>query len=297
MRAFVLVAVAVLGWSPPRSLVVRRAGESWPPPRSFVVRRAGESWEQPVRAPRPMRRKFKKARKRPQSTDSPGTGQRLLRVIAGEARGRRLDSPDTLLRPMMGKVREALFSTLVSLGVFRPPREVSVLDVFCGSGSVGIEALSRGAVFTAFVDLSRTACDVAVHNAENCGYGKDRCASVCDAAERVLARDEIAGHTFDVVSLTPPYEEVSYPDLLDTIAKNDRLLNDDAVLVVEYPIELGSLPPTLGEQMQLRGLRNRKYGRTAVAYYAARPTGKLPFDFRPSEFEDATWAKKKRGEP
>ena len=255
-----------------------------------------QSWDEaaPVRASRPIprhRRLATKGRSRPQSSQlakgEVGSPTRL-RVIAGTARGRRLDSPETLLRPMMGKVREALFSTLFSMGVFAAPRRVRVLDCFCGSGSVGCEALSRGAASATFVDLSRDACDVAVRNAGTCGFGESADA-VCATAEAALASPHLhdvggdAAARFDVVTLTPPYEEISYPDLIDVVAASP-LLNDDCVVVIEYPVELGSLPPKLGDRDQLVGLRNRRYGRTVLAFYAYKPTGKLNLAPRPAEF-------------
>lgn len=244
--------------------------------------------EEPVHAPRPIPRKYKN-QKRPQSTTARALKRPQLRVIAGSARGRKLVSPETLLRPMMGKVREAMFSTLISLGVFLPPRRVSFLDVFCGSGAVGVEALSRGAEFACFVDISRPSCDAAIKNARACGFGEAQYMAICDSATSALCRDHVGDRSgFDVVSLTPPYEEVSYSQLLDAIAISP-LVNEDAVVVVEYPVELGTLPPVLGDSRQLVGLRNRKYGRTVLAFYAYRPTGKLSFDSRPLEFDDRTW--------
>jgi len=67
-----------------------------------------------------------------------------LKIIAGSAKGKKLDSPEVYLRPMMAKVREALFSTLGYMGLFESNTTL-VLDMFSGSGSVGLEALSRGA--------------------------------------------------------------------------------------------------------------------------------------------------------
>jgi 16S rRNA (guanine966-N2)-methyltransferase len=69
---------------------------------------------------------------------------------------------------MMGKVREALYNTLVSFGVFES--EPRFLDLFCGSGSVGVEALSRGAAHATFVDLAVDCCAVAERNAAACGF-------------------------------------------------------------------------------------------------------------------------------
>ena len=125
-----------------------------------------------------------------------------LRVIAGTARGRKLESPETLLRPMMGKVREALFSTLVSLGVFRAPRQVRHMDAFCGSGSVGVEALSRGGAGCVFVDLSPDACAVAARNAETCGFANKY--ETCPRDVAAALNDEaLRGPGLDLLTLTP----------------------------------------------------------------------------------------------
>ena len=246
--------------------------------------------DEPLKASRPMRRVWRKQiesrmkKKVPQSTKmteelrKPVHGS--LRIVGGEARGRRLESPATMLRPMMSKVREAMFSTLVSLGVFQS--DVKILDAFCGSGAIGCEALSRGAALAAFVDMSPIACEVAERNAKRCGYS-DTVAACC-TVEDALARPHIQGHTFDILALTPPYEEVIYADLLTSVAET-RLLNPDAVVIVEYPVELGILPSTYGSQRQLVGLRNRRYGRTVLAFYVYQPTGDIPFDFKLDEFE------------
>mmetsp|Transcript_28853 Transcript_28853/g.44857 ORF Transcript_28853/g.44857 Transcript_28853/m.44857 type:complete len:335 (-) Transcript_28853:247-1251(-) len=218
-----------------------------------------------------------------------------LRILGGTARGRKLDSPDVYLRPMMGKVREALFSTLYSFGVYDAASldaaSTSVttkcrhLDVFAGSGSVGLESLSRGATGAVFVDFAQNCCDVIASNVEKCGFeglGQPVC---CDAllALRDPASVGIEG-TFQVITITPPYEEVVYSELMEAVA-NSPLLDEDTVVVVEYPVELGCLPHSV-ENGKLIGIRNRKYGRTVVAIYVHRPSGRLRHtaESRPEEF-------------
>ena len=99
----------------------------------------------------------------------------LIKIMAGMARGRKLESPSTVyLRPMMGKVKEAIYSTLTSFGIYNsdttssssssPSRnrptssKIRHLDIFAGSGSVGLESLSRGATHCTFVDFSMDCC-------------------------------------------------------------------------------------------------------------------------------------------
>lgn len=207
-----------------------------------------------------------------------------LKVIAGTARGRKLESPETALRPMMGKVREALFSTLTSLGVFRAPRRVRHMDGFCGSGAVGVEVLSRGGSSALFVDLSPDACAVAARNAAKCGFTEFEACSC--TAEAALGDESLRGPGFDLITLTPPYEEIDYDALMAAVAASP-LLNADCVVVVEYPVERGAPPFRIGA---LVGVRNRRYGRTALAFYAFKPTGAL-VSLVPREEEFAEFSK------
>ena len=100
-----------------------------------------------------------------------------LRIIGGIAKGKKIDSPDVYLRPMMAKVREAVFSSLNYVGLFQS-NTTKVLDMFAGSGSVGLEALSRGAAHATFVDLSEVCVAAAMRNAEHCGF-QHQVSAVC----------------------------------------------------------------------------------------------------------------------
>lgn len=203
-----------------------------------------------------------------------------LRIIGGTAKGKKIDSPDVYLRPMMAKVREALFSTLSFQGLFTS-NTTNVLDVFSGSGSVGLEALSRGAARTVFVDLSPDCVKTALRNAEKCGFA-GQASAVCAPAEEVLKYPAKYGLTtpFQLVSITPPYEEVIYNQLIEALCVSP-LVVEDTIIVLEYPVELKALPYVLGDNY-LFGIRNRRYGRTVLGMYVCRPTKK--YDMRPEEF-------------
>lgn len=203
-----------------------------------------------------------------------------LRIIAGTAKGKKLDSPNVYLRPMMAKVRGALFSTLEHLRAFETS-STRVLDVFSGSGSVGLEALSRGASHTTFVDLSEDCVATALRNAASCGF-ENRASAVCARAEEVLTDPAKFGLTdpYGLISITPPYEEVVYSQLIDAVCTSP-LVAEDTLVVIEYPVEMGTLPQILGGD-RLFGVRNRKYGRTVLAIYVFRPTQKL--DMHVDEF-------------
>jgi len=212
----------------------------------------------------------------------------MLRIASGTAKGRRLDSPNVYLRPMMGKVREAVFSTLTSFGLYEVDN-TRHLDIFAGSGSVGLESLSRGAVHCTFVDLSEDCCAAVKRNLAWCGF-EGQGHVVCGDALSVLRQPFQAGipetQTYQIVTLCPPYEEVVYGDLLEAVV-NSPAVTDDTIVLVEYPVELGCLPHVVRRENggAMIGVRNRRYGRTVIAMYIVNPTGKLEVaDSRPEEF-------------
>ena len=88
--------------------------------------------------------------------------------------------------------------------------------------------------------------------------------------------------------MTPPYEEVIYAELMDALATSP-LLAEDTMLVIEYPVELGLLPPAFADG-RFVGIRNRRYGRTVLAIYVRSPSGKL--DLTPYSEEFVSLSKK-----
>lgn len=203
-----------------------------------------------------------------------------LKILGGVAKGKKIDSPDVYLRPMMGKVKEALYSTLNHIGLF-DTNTTRVLDTFSGSGSVGLEALSRGACHATFVDLAEDCTSTAMRNAANCGF-EGQTKAVCARAEEVIRNPERYGieEPFGLITLTPPYEEVIYQELIDALCHSSAV-KEDTIVVIEYPVEMGNLPYILGGD-KFFGLRNRKYGRTILALYVYRPSRQ--YDGRPDEF-------------
>ena len=182
-----------------------------------------------------------------------------------------------------------MFSTLTHFDLFEG-NTTRVLDVFAGSGSVGIEALSRGACHTTFVDFSPVCIETAMKNAFRCGF-QGMASSACGKAEDVLQFPERFNllKPYQLISLTPPYEEVDYFILLDKLCKSP-LIEENTIVVLEYPIEMGTLPFIIGDN-QLFGLRNRRYGRTILAMYVYKPT--MQFEFRQDEFTAESIARRK----
>ena len=148
-----------------------------------------------------------------------------MRIIAGAFKGRRLKAPTwDGLRPTSDKLRETLFNILA-------PRieGATVLDVFAGTGAVGLEGLSRGATRAVFIEQDRRAAALIAANAALCGV-EDRCVIIRDRVERALHRqrdDEV----FDVIVLDPPYDFQPLGEVLDTAVGH---LAPGGVLILEH---------------------------------------------------------------
>jgi 16S rRNA (guanine966-N2)-methyltransferase len=172
-----------------------------------------------------------------------------MQITGGELRGRRLHVPKAGMRPTTGRAREAIFSILGSV------EGAKVLDLFCGSGALGIEALSRGAAAATLVD-SRPAA--ARRNVEALGLG-DRAQVVGGDAARFLRRAPEGG--FELVLCDPPYK------LADRLA-NDldplirRALAGGGRVVVESS-------PDRPLPLSLPLLTERRYGDTLIRVHAA----------------------------
>ena len=185
-----------------------------------------------------------------------------MRIIAGKYRGRRLTSPPSLeTRPTSDRLRETLFNILA-------PRikGVRFLDLCAGSGAVGIEALSRGAVHATFVDQSRRMCRLIEANLEMLGVDEDDAEVVSFEATEFLRRHaKKQGVPFDIIFLDPPYA-TDYELVLNCLGKEaSRLLTDGGVLVVEHHRKT-DLPETCGG---LKRYRQLNQGDSCLSFYKA----------------------------
>jgi 16S rRNA (guanine966-N2)-methyltransferase len=176
-----------------------------------------------------------------------------LRIVAGSARGRRLAVPaGATVRPTSDRVREAVFNALGSLGAVR---EARVLDLFAGSGALGIEALSRGAAHATFVERDARTREVLEANLSACGFA-DRATVVADDATRFVATTAIASGAspaVDLVLCDPPYAFDGWGGLLTGLSA----VAPGAVVVMESDREVPVPAPA-------EVLRNRRYGGTVV---------------------------------
>ena len=183
-----------------------------------------------------------------------------MRIVAGAQRGRRLVTPTGLeVRPTTDRVREAIFNALGSLGATEDAR---VLDLFAGSGALGIEALSRGAAHVTFVDSSPKALAAVRANLEACG-AEDSTAVVRADALAYVERD---GERVDLALLDPPYGFDDWPRLLGALRADVMVIESDR------PIDPGAAAEVV---------RERRYGGTVVTI--ARCTGRDDLDRDTSE--------------
>ncbi|HVX18614.1 MAG TPA: 16S rRNA (guanine(966)-N(2))-methyltransferase RsmD [Acidimicrobiales bacterium] len=181
-----------------------------------------------------------------------------MRVVAGTARGRKLTAPRGRdVRPTTDRVREAIFNALRSLDAID---DASVLDLFAGTGALGIEALSRGAAHATFVDQDRVARASVSANLSATGL-EGRATVVADDASRFVARHPRT-QLFDLVLLDPPYAFDSWMELLDAVA---GVVADGGVVVVESPAEPPT--PTWGSIVRVKS-----YGSTVVTLLRRTPS-------------------------
>lgn len=149
-----------------------------------------------------------------------------MRVIAGIARSLPLKTPDGLdTRPTSDKTKETLFNVLMPY-----LSDCRFLDLFSGSGGIGIEAISRGAQYAVFVEKSRTAIKCIE---DNLNFTKFLPKSRIMTMDAMSALRQLNGREkFDIIFMDPPYNQELEKDVLTMLASSD-LLNEDAVIVAE----------------------------------------------------------------
>jgi 16S rRNA (guanine966-N2)-methyltransferase len=183
-----------------------------------------------------------------------------VRIIAGTYRGRNLKSPPTLqVRPTSDRLRETLFNVIASR-----VQGTRFLDLCAGSGAVGIEALSRGAAHSTFVDRSRKICALIKANLDLCRVPEEQTKVVQREASEFL-REAISRESkpWNVVFFDPPYAS-DYLGILEMFGENaEALLTEQGLLIVEHHHK-NQLPDIVES---LRRSRILKQGDSALSFY------------------------------
>lgn len=183
-----------------------------------------------------------------------------MRIISGNLRGLKLNSPKNMdVRPTTDRVKESLFNILA-------PKIYgsNVLDLFAGSGALGVESLSRGAKKAYFVDLSKESISIIKSNIEKC--------KLMDKSEVIrsdfsLAVKKISERKIkmDLIFLDPPYHEGYFEKCLNLLSESD-ILSNEGVIVVEHDTK-----DKLKEQYgKLNMYREKKYAKTTISFFSLK---------------------------
>lgn len=176
-----------------------------------------------------------------------------MRIIAGDKRGCQLVTPKGMdTRPTLDRVKESLFGILqFDIASSR------VLDLFAGSGGLGLECLSRHAEFAVFCDHSRDSVKAVKENIKKLGYESRSKVYQCDWAQAVKSLQS-AGERFDIVFLDPPYKAGVIEKVIQTLKECD-LLNEECIIAAEHDAKL---PPSAPDGFEVYDIR--KYGELAA---------------------------------
>lgn len=179
-----------------------------------------------------------------------------MRVISGIAKSKKLKVPPGKIRPLSDQAKEALFNILQNkiAGCY-------FLDLFAGSGAVGIEALSRGATLSIFVELDKKTVQVIRENLENCGFSDRAEVYALDVirALKILKHKEAK---FDIIFLGAPYDSPKLEEALQQLA-DGNLLKVDGVVIAEHRRQ----HKLEGAYGKLQSFREAKYGETVLTFY------------------------------
>lgn len=184
-----------------------------------------------------------------------------MRVVAGIAKGHRLQAvPGDSTRPILDRVKTALFDTI------RPELEdSSVLDLFAGSGSVGIEALSQGADHCTFIDCNHKAIETIQDNLAKTGLKQRATVQRSDAFTFLNQTSQ----AYDLIFIAPPQYQKLWSKALSAVDKHPLLIADNGSVIVQ-------IDPKEYEEIELNNIiemRQKRYGNTILVFYQ-RPTRK-----------------------
>lgn len=183
-----------------------------------------------------------------------------MRIIGGEAKGRRLHIPvKIVVRPTAERVKEAFYD------IIGPVAGKTFLDLFAGSGNMGIEALSRGALRAVFVENNRILADTINRNLETCGLagrGEVRASDFIWAIHRLIERSE----TFDILFADPPYEQSFVSPTLMHL-QNGSLMNKDALITLQHSVREAAAVDEAGHLVRTA---QKRYGDTVLSFFKKR---------------------------
>lgn len=178
----------------------------------------------------------------------------MMRIITGEYRGRKIEAPRGMeTRPTSDMMKESMFNILMNR-----VRGTVCMDLFSGTGNLGLEAISRGAVKCYFCDNRRESIKFIKKNIQTCG-AEERATVVAGDWMKCLTR---AIEPVDIIFIDPPYESGVYENVLEKIDEME-VLDDDGVIVCEH-MKRQVLPEEIGS---FEIAKQRKYGKKFLTFY------------------------------
>jgi 16S rRNA (guanine(966)-N(2))-methyltransferase RsmD len=179
-----------------------------------------------------------------------------LRIISGSARGMRIkDVPGDTTRPVTDRVKESLFNILAN-----DVNGSTWLDLFAGTGSIGIEALSRGAEFVRFNEMNRLAIQTINANLDITRLKANGLVTQGDAFNLLRSVPE---RSFDYIYIAPPQYKQMWSEALQMLDENPGWLSEDGCVIVQiHPVEMSDI-----ELTNLEEFDRRKYGSTLLIFY------------------------------
>ncbi len=197
-----------------------------------------------------------------------------MRIITGEYKGRKLETPRGAdIRPTTDKVKEAVFNLLM-----QDIYDAVCVDLFAGTGNLGLEALSRGARRCYFCDNARDSLNLIKLNIKKCQAG-DRAIVLAGDYAKCLSRIR---EQADIFFLDPPYQAGLYENCLKTIDSLD-LLSNEGIIIAEHGAR-DEMPEQVGG---LQKVRERRYGKIMVSIYRRADTEAVDQDADAGEGEEA----------
>lgn len=180
-----------------------------------------------------------------------------MRIISGIAKGRKLLSPLTMeTRPTLDRVKESIFD-IIQIKIYGS----KVIDVFAGTGSLGLEALSRGASNCYLIDKSKDTYDLLRQNVTNLKF-EDKCKTFNMDSYKVLEQLGESSEKFDIIFIDPPYVKDMIPPAILIIEKYKMLLNRGIIVT-----KVDSIEEIYQGTDKIKLYNHRKYGNTTICFY------------------------------
>lgn len=177
-----------------------------------------------------------------------------MRILAGQYKGKKLFAGNDLsIRPTTNRIKESIFNVLQDFC-----KNKTVIDIFSGSGNLGIEALSRGANTVTFIDKEDSSIQVLKKNIHTLNIGSDKVVFVKNDAVRFCNRTK---YSYDLILMDPPFDYPPLQELISIITKK-QMLDTNGIMIVEHEIT----NPILHSNEHYRILNQKKYGRSLISF-------------------------------